>query len=45
MKQNGMYYIKDEFKQLVRSLGGEWNDKKKRPIVCLIQSTEHPDLY
>ena len=25
-----MYYIKDEFKQLVRSLGGEWNDKKKK---------------
>ena len=23
-----MYYIKDEFKQLVRSLGGKWNDKK-----------------
>lgn len=45
MKQNGMYYIKDEYKQLVRSLGGEWNDKKKRPIVCLIQSAEHPDLY
>ena len=45
MKQNGMYYITDEFKQLVRNLGGEWNDKKKRPVVCLIESSEYPNLY
>ena len=45
MNQNGMYYITDDFKTLVRSLGGEWNDKKKRPIVCLIKSTESDDLY
>ena len=40
-----MYYITEDFKQLIRNLGGEWNDQKKRPIVCLMQSTEHPDLY
>lgn len=45
MIQNGMYYMTDSFKELVRSLGGEWNDQKKRPIVCLLQSTENPDLY
>lgn len=45
MNQNGMYYITEEFKQLVINLGGEWNDKKKRPIVCLIKSRELPDLY
>lgn len=45
MKQNGMYYITNEFKSLVKSLGGEWNDKKKRPIVCLIKSTEANGLY
>ena len=39
-----MYYITEDFKQLIRNLGGEWNDQKKRPIVCLMQSTEHPDL-
>ena len=38
-----MYYITEDFKQLIRNLGGEWNDQKKRPIVCLMQSTEHPD--
>ena len=45
MIQNGMYYITEEYKELVRSLGGEWNDSKKRPVVCLIPSTENPDLY
>lgn len=45
MIQNGMYYMTDEYKDLVCSLGGEWNDRKKRPIVCLLQSTENPDLY
>lgn len=45
MNQNGMYYITDEFKTLVKSLGGEWNDKKKRPVVCLIKSTESEEIY
>lgn len=45
MIQNGMYYIKDEYKSLVKSLGGEWNDTKDRPLVCLIPSTENPNLY
>lgn len=45
MNQNGMYYVTDEFKQLIRNLGGEWNDQKKRPIVCLIQSSEISELY
>lgn len=45
MIQNGMYYMTDKYKELVCSLGGEWNDRKKRPIVCLLQSTENPNLY
>ena len=45
MIQNGMYYMTDSYKELMHSLGGEWNDRKKRPIVCLLQSTENPDLY
>lgn len=40
-----MYYMTGEYKDLVRSLGGEWNDRKKRPIVCLLQSIENPELY
>lgn len=45
MIQNGMYYITEEYKELVRSVGGEWNDSKKRPVVCLIPSTENPQIY
>lgn len=45
MKQNGMYYITEEYKELVRSLGGEWNDQKKRPVVCLVPSTENDKMY
>lgn len=45
MIQNGMYYMTDEYKNLICSLGGEWNDKKKRPIVCLLQSKGHSNLY
>ena len=26
-------------------MGGEWNDSKDRPIVCLIESTEYKGLY
>lgn len=45
MTENGIYFAKSEYYQLIRSLGGQWNDKKERPIVCLIKSKEHPDLY
>lgn len=45
MKQNGMYYITEEFKDIIRSVGGEWNDKKKRPVVCLIPSSENENIY
>lgn len=45
MVENGMYYMTDEYKEIVKSVGGEWNDRKKRPIVCLLQSTENPKLY
>ena len=45
MKQNGMYYITNEFKSLVKSLMGNGMIKKKRPIVCLIKSTEANGLY
>ena len=44
MEQNGMYYITDELKEIIRSVGGKWNDKK-RPVVCLIPSSENKNLY
>lgn len=30
---------------MIRSVGGTWNDTKRRPIVCLIKSDENPNLY
>ena len=45
MKKNGMYYVTEEYKKLINLLGGEWNDKKKRPIVCLVPSSENKKLY
>lgn len=45
MIEKGLYYATPEFSQMIRSVGGTWNDTKHRPIVCLIKSSEHPDLY
>lgn len=45
MNINGMYYVTDELKTIIKKCGGEWNDKKKRPVVCLIKSTENSELY
>ena len=45
MKEHGMYFGKNEFYQIIRDQGGVWNDSKERPIVCLMKSLEHNDLY
>lgn len=45
MIERGLYYATPEFQSMIQSVGGSWNDTKHRPIVCLIKSTEHPDLY
>ena len=45
MIERGLYYVSEDFKDLVRSVGGEWNDTKRRPIVCLVESNEQEGLY
>lgn len=35
----------DLFYELIKFLGGQWNDVKKRPIFCVFESDEHKDLY
>ena len=45
MIEHGLYYAAPNFSLLVQSIGGVWNDTKHRPIVCLIRSSESPDLY
>lgn len=43
--EKGMYFAKNEFYQIIKSLGGEWNDTKFRPIVTLMQSSDNPEIY
>ncbi len=45
MIERGLYYATLDFTELIRSVGGEWNDPKHRPIVCLVKSTENDNLY
>lgn len=45
MEEHGMYFGKSEFYQIIRDQGGVWNDSKERPIICLMKSLEHDDLY
>ena len=45
MIKNSMYFARREIYDLIRSLGGQWNDSKERPIVCIFESNEHKGLY
>jgi len=45
MIERGLYYASEEYGKLVKDLGGEFNDTKHRPIVCLVKSSESDDLY
>ena len=45
MQERGMYFGTESIYNKIRSLGGEWNDGKERPIVCLIESSEKKGLY
>ncbi len=45
MKENTIYFAKNEFYQLIRDIGGVWNDAKERPIVCLLKLSEDERFY
>lgn len=45
MISNGIYFGKESFYRLIRSIGGQWNDSKERPIVCMLQSKTFNGLY
>ena len=45
MQEKGMYFGTKSIYEKIRSIGGEWNDGKERPIVCLIESTEKKGLF
>ena len=44
MEINGIYFAKREFYQIIRNIGGVWNDSKERPIVCLLK-IDDTDIY
>ena len=44
MEINGIYFAKGEFYQIIRDIGGVWNDSKERPIVCLLK-IDDTDIY
>jgi hypothetical protein len=44
MELNGMYFGKEEIYDIIRNVGGSWNDSKERPIVCLLK-IDDTDLY
>lgn len=45
MIERGLYYATTSFQKMIPSVGGTWNDTKHRPIVCLMKSNEHDQLY
>lgn len=45
INEKGIYFAKNEFYEIIKKVGGEWNDTKFRPLVALFKSTEHPDIY
>ncbi|MCR5112258.1 MAG: hypothetical protein K6B38_15350 [Ruminococcus sp.] len=44
MKEFSMYFLKSEYYNIIRSVGGQWNDSKERPIVCLLR-VDDSDIY
>ena len=45
MQEHTLYYAKPEFYEILRRLGGIWNDPKERPIMCLIKLEESDKIY
>ena len=45
MVERGLYYATADFVQMIKNNGGTWNVTRHRPIVCLIKTKEHDELY
>lgn len=45
MIEQGLYYASSDFKKMIQSVGGSWNDTKRRPVVCMMKSIDNPNLY
>ncbi len=45
MVKNAIYFVKPELFDLIRNQDGKWDDKKDRPLVCVLESDEIDGLY
>ena len=43
--EKGIYYAKNEIYQMINNIGGDCGKPGRRPIVCLIKSIEHPEIF
>lgn len=45
MIENGFYKVKQEYIELIRTLGGTYRDAKERPVFCCIEDKYVKDLF
>lgn len=45
MIEHALYFGKEEFYNVIRNVGGIWNDAKERPLVCLLKLSENDNIY
>ena len=45
MIEKGLYYVDKSLIDIIHSVGGEWNDKKHRPVICLLKCRENSSIY
>lgn len=45
MIEHALYFGKKEFYDIIRNVGGVWNDSKERPLVCLLKLSENDNIY
>ncbi|MCL2398012.1 MAG: hypothetical protein FWC93_08115 [Defluviitaleaceae bacterium] len=45
MRPTGFYKLSQEYIDLVRELGGKYQDNKERPVYCCLQDKDCPDIY
>lgn len=45
LQEYGLYFGKQSFYDLIKSIGGEWNDTKERPIVCMMKALDYSGIY
>jgi len=45
MKPTGFYLLKDDYIDIIHSLGGRYTDNKDRPIYCCIQDKDNLEIY